>query len=207
MCDSLRKVSTSAGLLSAIRLGDAERISESWDACLQIKLRWLGQVRLLSKIIQIEEGGAPFHLSLHQSGRSDLQKQRYTHTHLNSVQNVRVFPLLFLFHSRKKQHYFISQFIQTTCRSQPPPMASPHSSHGWRSALWSSAWPWSAPAGFWTRFLHGSSCAYCWAERPRRTPRSADCRRRRLERDRSAPRNRSATRGLLEPRMEQQFHL
>lgn len=50
-----------------------------------------------------------------------IYKNRDTHTHLNSVQNVRVFPLLFLFHSRKKQHYFISQFIQTTCRSQPPP--------------------------------------------------------------------------------------
>lgn len=66
-------MSAGARLLGPVRLGDAEGVSQSGDAGLQVELRGLRQERLLAKVVEVEERGAALHLRLHQGGRSDLQ--------------------------------------------------------------------------------------------------------------------------------------
>lgn len=70
---SLRQVSAGAGLLGPVRLGDAERVSQSRDAGLQVELGGLGQEGLLAEVVQTEERGAALHLGLDQCGRGDLE--------------------------------------------------------------------------------------------------------------------------------------
>ncbi len=71
--DSLSQVSAGARLLSAVRLRDAEGVAQRRDARLQVELRRLCQVRVLTEVVEAEEGGAALHLRLHQSGRSYLR--------------------------------------------------------------------------------------------------------------------------------------
>lgn len=73
--DSLRQVSAGAGLLSSVRLSDAEGVSEGRYAGLQVELRGLRQVGLLAKVVEVKQGGAALHLSLHQGRRSDLYQE------------------------------------------------------------------------------------------------------------------------------------
>lgn len=66
-------MSAGARLLCPVGLCNAEGVSQGRYAGLQVELRRLGQVCLLAKVVEIEEGGPTLHLSLHQGGRSDLQ--------------------------------------------------------------------------------------------------------------------------------------
>lgn len=66
-------MSAGAGLLGPVRLGDAERVSQSRDAGFQVELGGLGQVGLLAEVVQTEERGAALHLGLDQRGRGDLE--------------------------------------------------------------------------------------------------------------------------------------
>ncbi len=90
-------------------------------------------------------------------------------------------------------HFRVNQSSNTWFREWP------RSSPGWRNDPGNTAWQWTGLSGSWRRFPHGSSCACCWAARPRQTPRSAGYRHRRPERDRPAPRNHSAAHGRPEP--------
>lgn len=76
---SLRKVPAGARLLSSVRLGDAEGVPQRRYAGLQVELRGLRQVRLLTKVVEVEQRGPALHLSLHQGGRSDLQTRAGGH--------------------------------------------------------------------------------------------------------------------------------
>ncbi len=71
--DSLSQVSACARLLGAVRLRDAEGVSQRRDAGLQVELRRLCQVRVLTEVVETEERRAALHLRLHQSGRSYLR--------------------------------------------------------------------------------------------------------------------------------------
>lgn len=71
-------MSARARLLGAVRLRDAEGVAQRRDAGLQIELRRLRQIRILTKVVQTEESGAALHLRLHQRGRSYLQKKKNT---------------------------------------------------------------------------------------------------------------------------------
>ena len=62
---SLGQVPACAGLLGTVRLGNAEGVSQGWDAGLQVQLGGLGEECLLPKVVQVEEGGASLHLGLH----------------------------------------------------------------------------------------------------------------------------------------------
>ena len=68
-------MSTGAGLLGPVRLGDAEGVPQGRYAGLQVELGGLGQVRLLPKVVEVKEGGAALHLSLHQGRRKDLHPE------------------------------------------------------------------------------------------------------------------------------------
>lgn len=73
---SLGQVSAGAGLLSPVRLRDAEGVTQCRYAGLQVKLGGLCQVRLFTKVVEVKERGAALHLSLHQSRRSDLHQEK-----------------------------------------------------------------------------------------------------------------------------------
>ena len=62
-----------AGLLCSVGLGDAKGVSQCWDAGLQVQLGGLGQVRILSKVVEFEQSGAALHLGLDHGGRGDLE--------------------------------------------------------------------------------------------------------------------------------------
>lgn len=73
---SLRKVSAGAGLLSSVRLGDAEGVTQCRYAGLQVKLGGLCQESLLTKVVEVKQRGATLHLSLHQGRGSDLHTEK-----------------------------------------------------------------------------------------------------------------------------------
>lgn len=60
-------------VLGAEALLDTEHIPETWQTCLQIKLRALGEERRLAVIIQLEKCGAAFNLGLDQAWGRDLE--------------------------------------------------------------------------------------------------------------------------------------
>lgn len=66
-------MSAGSGLLGSVRLGDAEGVAQGRYAGLQVELGGLCQVRLLTKVVEVEQRGAALHLGLHQRGRSDLK--------------------------------------------------------------------------------------------------------------------------------------
>lgn len=76
MSHSLRQVSAGAGLLRSVGLSDAEGVTQRRYAGLQVELRRLRQVGLLSKVVQVKERGPALHLSLHQRRGSDLHADR-----------------------------------------------------------------------------------------------------------------------------------
>lgn len=73
-------MSAGAGLLSPVRLGDAEGVAQGGYAGLQVQLGGLCQVGLLAKVVQVKQRGAALHLSLHQGRRSDLQTETQTNS-------------------------------------------------------------------------------------------------------------------------------
>lgn len=87
-------MSAGAGLLCPVRLGDAEGVTQGRYAGLQVELGRLGQVRLLSKVVEVKQRGAALHLSLHQSRRSDLQADRRRTLEMNSEGPVEVLLVL-----------------------------------------------------------------------------------------------------------------
>ncbi len=69
-------MSTGAGLLGPVRLGDTEGVTQGRYAGLQVELRGLCQVRLLAKVVEVKQCGAALHLSLHEGRRGDLHQHK-----------------------------------------------------------------------------------------------------------------------------------
>lgn len=67
-------MSPGARLLGSVRLGDGEGVAQRGYAGLQVELGGLREIRLLTKVVEVEERGATLHLSLHQGRRSDLHR-------------------------------------------------------------------------------------------------------------------------------------
>ncbi len=68
----LGEVTPRARLLRAERRQYAENIAQRWDACLEVQLRALREIRRLAKVIEREHFGAAFAQCAHERGRGDL---------------------------------------------------------------------------------------------------------------------------------------
>lgn len=66
-------MSPRSGLLGTVWLRNAEDVAKGGYDGLQVKLRALGQERVLSKVVELEERRAAFHLDLTQRGRRHLK--------------------------------------------------------------------------------------------------------------------------------------
>ena len=66
-------MSPSSRLFSPVRLCKAEDVAHGRDHRLQVQLRRLSQVRLLSVVVEVEKSGSSFHLGLDDGGRCDLK--------------------------------------------------------------------------------------------------------------------------------------
>ena len=67
------KMSTRSRLFGSVGLGEAEDVSQGGNRRLQVELRRLREVGLLSEVVKLEQGGAAFHLGLDDGGWGDLE--------------------------------------------------------------------------------------------------------------------------------------
>lgn len=66
-------MASSPRLFGSVGLGEAEDVSQGGNRRLQVELRRLREVGLLSEVVKLEQGGAAFHLGLDDGGWGDLE--------------------------------------------------------------------------------------------------------------------------------------